>query len=599
MPPWVGTILAVGLIWTSGTAFDAEVSFTISSLETYVGAPVRIQVKIKRAQEHQLPDFPEVEGAEVRRLRSDDRGHAPITRPGREARLTTIYTYAVIPRRAGTLTIPPIRVVADGATFSTEPIRIVAKQSETGDLLFLRLVGERESAYVGEPIDVTLEIWLKPCRTGTVWLDAEDMWLHTVDERASTWGPFVENLRGRARDITYPMSTTLDAGGTEQPYFVYRLNRKVWPERAGVFDGNGVSVVVDYPLRVRRNPLARVGDPLEVVESRPISAAVEDSNIVVKAPPPEGRPDGFRGAVGKYTMLVEATPTEVSVGDPITLTVTIRGTGRMDWLQAPVLASQEPLAADFQVPDEKMAGTVNGMVKQFSQVIRAKHDNLTEIPPIEFSYFDPQDERYVTLDSAPIPLEVKPSPRSAVLRIGDDGALAGPRTELTPLESGLLANYEDLESLLSQQSLSLGWGAWIFTVSGPLLFLTSFLVRRHRDQLAGDTGIKRRRSARKRAIVMIRHARADADGAVAASRIAAAVIGYVADRCNLPAGSATRNETIDCLRSHNVPEALIEEVDRLLAECEEAQYAAAQHATSADYAERARSCVNKLESQRF
>jgi hypothetical protein len=595
---WSGAALAVGLAWAYGVAFRAEVSFTLSSRETYVGAPVRIQVIIKRAQEHQPPEFPEVEGAEVRRLRSDDRGHARITRPGREERLAIIYTYAVIPRQAGTLTIPPIRVVADGESFSTAPMQIVAKESEAGDLLFLRLVGERESAYVGEPIDVTLEIWLKPYRTKTIRMDAEDMWLRTIDEHASVWGPFVENLRARVPSINYPVDTTPGPQDAEQQYFVYRLSRRVWPERAGVFDAGGVSVVVHYPLRVRRNQLARIGDPYDVVESRPISAVVEDSRIVVKTPPSEGRPDGFRGAVGKYTMSVTANPTEVNVGDPITLTVTIRGTGRMDWLQAPVLASQERLAAEFQVPNEELAGTVDGMVKRFSQAIRAKHDKVTAVPPIEFSYFDPQDERYVTLKSGPIPLTVKQSPHVAVPRIADGRAPGGAPTELTPVESGLLANYDDAEALLSQQSLSFGRGAWAFTVCGPLLYLISLVIRRHRDRVAGDAGFKRRRSARKRAMVIIRQARAEARGSVAAARIAAAVTGYVADRYNLPTGSTTRNETTDQLRQHDVPEALIDKIDGLLAECEQAQYAAAQDAKTDDFAERARGCVNQFERQR-
>jgi hypothetical protein len=590
-------IFAVALAWASGAAFGAEVLFTISSHETYVGAPVQIQVKIKRAQEHQPPDFPEVEGAEVRQLRSDDRGHAKITPPAREARLTTTYTYAVIPRRAGTLTIPPIHVIADGESFTTDPMQIVVKESKAGDLLLLRLVGDRQSVYVGEPIDATLEIWLKPYRTKTIRMDAEDMWLHAIDERASAWGPFVENLRGRVRNITYPVDTTLNEA-TGQHYFVYRLNRKVWPQREGVFDADGVIVAVDYPLRVRRNRLARVGDPHEVVESRPITAVVEHSSIVAKAPPTEGRPDGFRGAVGKYTISVEATPTQITVGDPVTLTVIIRGTGRIDWLRAPALASQELLNADFLVPDVDVAGVANGMVKRFSQTIRAKHDGVTEIPPIEFSYFDPQEEQYVTLKSAPISMDVEQSPLLAVSQTTGTADSAGPRTELTPIESGLLANYDDIDELLSQQSISFGRGTWAFAASGPLLYVASFVISRYRYRVAGNTALKRRRSARKKALVMIRNARADPDRSAAASHIAAGVRGYVADRCNLPAGSATRNEIIDCLRRQNVPEAVIATIDALLAACEKAQYAAAEDANTDDLAERARRCVNELERQK-
>jgi hypothetical protein len=336
-----------------------------------------------------------------------------------------------------------------------------------------------------------------------------------------------------------------------------------------------------------------------VVESRPISATLQDSGIVVKAPPLENQPASFRGAVGTYTLSVSATPAEVSVGDPIILTVAIRGTGRMDWLRAPKLARQELLTADFHVPDSDLAGTVNGMDKQFTQTIRAKRDDITDIPPIEFSYFDPHEERYVTLKSAPVPLTVKPSPALAVSRTVGDVALDGARTELTPVESGLLANYDDAGSLLRQQSLSLGWGTWVLAVSGPFFFLTSFVIRRQRDRAARHPGSRRRRSAKRRALLMIRRARSEADASLAASRIAAALTGYVTDHCNLPAGSATRGEIVDHLRQQDVPEEMVVRIDELLGECEAAQYAAAEGASTDEFAQRARGCVNELDRQRF
>ena len=98
---------------------------------------------------------------------------------------------------------------------------------------------------------------------------------------------------------------------------------------------------------------------------------------------------------------------------------------------------------------------------------------------------------------------------------------------------------------------------------------------------------------------MIRRARGDADASNAPSRIAAAVTGYISDHCNLPAGTATRGEAIDQLRQHNVPAGVVARIDELLAECEAAQYAAAEGARTDELAQRARVCVNELDRQRF
>ena len=505
----------------------------------------------------------------------------------------------MIPSRVGTLLIPPIRVIADGESFLSAPIRILAKKSEAGDLLYLRLVGRRESFFVGEPIDVALEIWLKPYEAKNIRMDARDLWLHAVDEQASTWGPFAGNLEDATRNITYPATTRPDAYGGNQYYYVYSLSRRVWPDRPGLFGADEVKVVVNYPLRVRHKRVTRVGCPHDIVESRPISAVVKDSRVVVRALPADGRPESFRAAVGKYTMLVAATPTEVSVGDPITLTLTVRGTGRMDLLQAPLLGGQPTLTADFRVPDEELAGTVSGMVKTFSLVIRVKHDSVTGIPPIAFSYFDPQMEQYVTLKSDPIPLQVKEPTRPAVSGLAGDRGFVGGRTTLMLVEPGLLANYGDLEALLRQHSMSLGWGTWGLAASGPVLCLVCWLIRRQSDRAAGDAGFRRRRSARKTAMAAIRRAVTDAGESASASPIAAAVTGYVADRSNLPLCTDPRSEVITELRSRSLPEALVNEIDALLAECETARYGARRDAVGGDLADRARSFVDTLEKRKL
>ena len=74
---------------------------------------------------------------------------------------------------------------------------------------------------------------------------------------------------------------------------------------------------------------------------------------------------------------------------------------------------------------------------------------------------------------------------------------------------------------------------------------------------------------------------------------------YIADRCDLPPGNVTRGNVIAQLRSRNLPDATIDRVDELLAECEGAQYGAAEHAGAKGFIERARDCVNELERRKL
>src|SRR3972149_5565899 len=96
-------------------------------------------------------------------------------------------------------------------------------------------------------------------------------------------------------------------------------------------------------------------------------------------------------------------------GDPINLLIGIVGTGPMELVQAPPLAELPELTADFKVPNEPLAGFVEGERKVFSTTIRPRKAGVSQIPAIPFSYFDPQAEKFVTVRSQPISVHVEPA----------------------------------------------------------------------------------------------------------------------------------------------------------------------------------------------
>jgi hypothetical protein len=586
-----GVLLAVVAI-----ARGADVDFSISGRETYVGLPIRIQVTIKNAEDHEPPELPEIDGADVR-LEGPSTQSSTLIVNGKVER-TSSHTYAIVitPRRAGTLRVPSIVVSADGESRASTPTTISVRESENDGLLYLEIVGEKESVYVGEPIDVTLQVWLKPFSNRQVTLDESDMWRSCVDVRNSSWGPFADVIE--SGEVRVRTDTRRDDEGRLETYYVYLLRHRVWPERPGVFDASDITVVVQYPINVRQNRFSIFAPEHSISAARPVSAQVGDVSIQVKAPPAEGRPAIYRGAVGKYSMEVTAAPTEVAVGDPITVNIAIRGTGRLELLQPPPLTEQPELTANFRVPDEKLAGTIENGVKKFSQSIRAKHDSVAEIPPIRFAYFDPQAERYKVIESDPIPIRVKETSRMAVSQVVESGAATGGRTELTLLDEGVWANYDDVSELLAGQSLVPGWGVWACTGAGPAVYLLCFALMRYSDRLRGDQGFARRRSARRTALSRVGQAAGD-NGSDTAAAVSAALTGYVADRCNLPAGGVTRTDAIRQLRSRAVPAEVVDQVNALLSRCESAQYAGGGDGAADDLVTGAKKCIEQLERRRF
>src|SRR5205807_8363266 len=80
-------------------------------------------------------------------------------------------------------------------------------------------------------------------------------------------------------------------------------------------------------------------------EPRRVDLELEPQNLQVRSLPSANVPANFNGAVGTYTMAFSAGPTNVAVGDPITLKIQISGQGNLD----AITLSQQSAWQDFKL----------------------------------------------------------------------------------------------------------------------------------------------------------------------------------------------------------------------------------------------------------
>jgi len=586
-----------------GLTNAAEVTIQVSSRETYVGVPITVRIAIENATKHEEPIFPEIPGATVRSAGGPNRSSQITMINGKTTQnVSDTYNYRLTPHKTGRISIPAIAVQADGKEYKTKPVVIVVTKSETDDLLFVELKGKRKSLYVGEPLEVTLQIWLKPYlnRQYNIKLTEADMWSR-VDLQNSQWGVFADTLQNqlsRRRRPSGREALRKDSQGNERAYYLFELNKTIWPQRPGALDVDELNVLVSYPTRLARNQSFFSMGNLIVAETRPLAAQAQVEPIEVKAIPAEGRPIIYRGAVGQYEISASAKPTQVAVGDPITITLAITGTGQLEQLQPPPLPELPELTRDFKVPTEPLAGEIKGNSKHFTQSIRAKNDEVTAVPAIPFAYFDPQRETFVTVRTKPIPLTVEPAAKLSATQIIDAGTGRTVARSLTEVSGGILANYTGMDEVLSQQGFAPGWPSAVVLGLGPFVFLATWLVQRHRDRLRCDVSFARRRSAKHVALGRV-HDAARAGGTELAASLAAALGGYVADRCNLPTGGLTRAAVVEQLHRRGVHRDVVDQIDQLLDACESMQYAGGAGTNSESLVQDARRCIHRLERERF
>ncbi|MDD3813604.1 MAG: BatD family protein [Desulfocapsaceae bacterium] len=331
--------------------------------------------------------------------------------------VSTIYQVQAF--RPGSYTIPSISITVDGKQLQTEAIAfevtpaaaVVPQQGggvaplpltgdEAGQLAFLRVTSVKGKSYVGEVLPLEIKAYfrrgLRASLNSQPRLNGDGFVLTQSNKEPAQTEEVVDNV----------------------PYAVL-----TWPGTlSGIKEGRqNVSITIEATLLLpdkRRRSAPLGGDPFfgndifadffnqQQLQEKKIQIVSKDMALQVLPLPTEGKPADFSGAIGKFDLQVKAQPTEVGLGDPITLTMTVQGTGNFDRVDAPVLSRTEGWKS--YSPSSKMtAGARVGQgSKVFEQAIVAKDMDKTTIPPLSFSFFDPEAGKYQTLRSDPIPLRV-------------------------------------------------------------------------------------------------------------------------------------------------------------------------------------------------
>jgi len=146
-------------------------------------------------------------------------------------------------------------------------------------------------------------------------------------------------------------------------------------------------------------------------ERQEIKTTTEIKTLNIKMLPINDRPDSFSGAIGDFSLNDSINLTDISVGDPITLTMDIFGEGNFQRINVPKISSESeswklyPESSSYRGTNKS---NYQG-VKSFEQILAPTTDKVTTTPKFTFSYFNPIEEKYYIISSTEYPISVSPS----------------------------------------------------------------------------------------------------------------------------------------------------------------------------------------------
>ena len=362
-----------------------------------------------------IEELPEVEGLLFQR-RGQSRQHQIINGSLSSSTSTIFQVQAV---RPGVFTIPPITLTVEGQQLKTREISVEVRPSAAGgqtpdngaaaplatqeseQLAFLRISPVQQKSYPGELLPVEIKAYFRrglraslnshPRAGGDGFLltlaDQEPRQTEEAVNGAAyavlTWTGSLSGIKEGEQPLRVVVeATVLIPAGNSRP------NRSMGGDP---FFGN--DLMADF-FNQRQ------------MQEKKIQLVSPETALTVLPLPAEGKPDNFSGAIGRFTLEVKAQPTDVGPGDPITLTMTVQGTGNFDRVEPPAFNGNGEWKSYTPTTRFTPGGAPGQGSKVFEQAIIAKDPATTAIPPLTFSFFDPETRQYQTLHSAAIPLRV-------------------------------------------------------------------------------------------------------------------------------------------------------------------------------------------------
>ena len=486
------------------------------------------------------------------------------------------YSYILRAKRIGVFTIGKASIEFNGKLYETEPIKITVvkgsslpkQKKKDGEIsneeiaknLFIRAIVNKRKVFLGEQVTVVYKLYTR--------LNiAAQMSINKLPQYQGFW---TEELEG-SNNITF--STEMIDG---KQFRVGTLKKAaLFPTQTGKLEITPFELTV--PIQLRRNRNRNnffddfFNDPFGASQTVKYNATSNKVTITVLPLPATGKPESFNGAVGDFTLNAGIDKTTAKTNESMTLKVSISGKGNLELLKLPKL----DLPAGFEKYEPKTSENINRKnvisgKKTAEYLMIPRVVGKREIPAIEFSYFNPEKKKYITLRSKLFALnitqgekliETEFTSKEDILKLGSD---------IRFIKTSNYDIYKKEESILFTTFF---WAGGIVPV-----ILLSVLVgwKRKNDKLAGNLALLHYQRARKVAKSRLKKAKKlmqENNHTEFYTEISLALFGYLEGKFHIPKAEFTIEKAADELRKAGVDDTLIETVKKTAKDCEFVRFA--------------------------
>ncbi len=321
---------------------------------------------------------------------------------------TKTYSYFLTPIKKGKFTIGQASIEIDGDIYKTLPVQIQVSEavqsslspgspsSVLNDDIELNIEVSKSETYLNEPISVEFKLLFNPK------INVTNLGEIDSPEFNNFWSQNIKIPRLEIKSTSYK--------GQRYNYVTWK-RALLFPQKSGNLEL--LPLTLDVTVDIPTNRRDFFGNVIYSQTSKKVSS--KKKNIKVKEFPSEGKPESFNGAVGKFDVSLFSSKSELKATESFQLELKVNGRGNLKLFSLPeikVPSSLEKYDPEFK---EDIKSSISGMNGQISNTytIVPQFQGKYPIPAVEFSYFDPEAKKYVTIKTNESIVDVTEGPMNS------------------------------------------------------------------------------------------------------------------------------------------------------------------------------------------
>jgi hypothetical protein len=313
---------------------------------------------------------------------------------------TVTHHFAITPRQTGEFIIPPLTANVNGQQLTSQPLKLTVLKADAppaaaidsgNEIAFMKLSLPGKKVYVGQMLTAQLQVCLRD--------DVQNFANFQFTSQPADGFTISKMVQGQNQRAQIG----------NRIYTVIPLTFALTAMKSGTLTLGPFTASATIVVPSANN---QDGDPFmrqffNQGEQKQVSLATETLTAESLPLPTQNVPADFNGAVGDYQLTATVGPTNLAVGDPVTVRVQISGRGALGAIQLP----DQSALNDFKIfpPTSKVEVTdrlgLEG-TKTFEEIVAPQNSDVRAWPQFSFSFFNPDDGKYHTLTQPAVPLAV-------------------------------------------------------------------------------------------------------------------------------------------------------------------------------------------------